>query len=115
MNDFQVVAPAPSNRRMAMFALYILHTVAWASAGTFALIALVVNYVLRSDEQDPLYVAHHTYMIRTFWWTLMWLVLFSPLWLLLVMPGAVAYLVVGLWYLYRCIRGWVRFAHDRLP
>jgi uncharacterized membrane protein len=92
-----------------------LHTVAWASMGTLAVIALVINYIKRGDEQDTLYVSHHNYMISTFWWTVLWLVVTAPLWLLLFVPGAIAYTIVGLWYLYRCIHGWLRFSENRLP
>jgi len=115
VNDAPVVLAGgkTESNRTVMHALYALHTVAWASAGTLAVIALIVNYVLRGDETDPLYRGHHNYMIRTFWWTLFWLLLLSPLWLLLVLPGAVAYTVVGLWYLYRCIRGWLRFHRNQ--
>jgi uncharacterized membrane protein len=98
-----------SNDRTVMHVLYGLHTLAWFSGGIFAVIALIINYIRRPDESDPLYVGHHTYMIQTFWWTLLWLVLLSPLWLLFIFPGAVAYGIVWLWYLYRCIRGWMRF------
>jgi uncharacterized membrane protein len=42
-------------------------------------------------------------------------VITGPLWLLLVLPGAVAYAIVGLWYLYRCLRGWLRFTDGRPP
>ena len=123
--DVKVVEPqtAPSattpvhtdNDRTVMHVLYGLHTVAWASAGMLAVIALVVNYIKRGEEVDPLYNAHHNYMIRTFWWTIFWLVLCSPLWLLFVLPGMAAYAVIGLWYLYRCIKGWMRFNDNRLP
>lgn len=104
-----------SNDRIVMHVLYGLHTLAWFSGGVFAVIALIVNYLRRADELDALYLAHHTYMIATFWWTLLWLVLLSPLWLLLVVPGAIAYGVIWLWYLYRCIKGWMRFNDQRLP
>ena len=123
--DVKVVEPqtAPSattpvhtdNDRTVMHVLYGLHTVAWASAGMLAVIALVVNYIKRGEEVDPLYNAHHNYMIRTFWWTIFWLVLCSPLWLLFLLPGMAAYTVIGLWYLYRCIKGWMRFTDNRLP
>ncbi len=102
-----------SEDRTVMHVLYGLHTLAWFSAGAFAVIALIINYLRRADESDPLYVDHHTYMIRTFWWTMLWLVLLSPLWLLFVFPGALAYGIVWLWYLYRCIRGWMRFNNNR--
>ena len=68
-----------SNDRTLMHVLYGLHTVAWMSMGTLAVIALVVNYIRRGDEPDPVYRTHHDYMIRTFWWTVFWLLLLSPL------------------------------------
>lgn len=101
--------------RTVMHVLYGLHTVAWFSAGMLAVIAVVLNYVKRSDEHDPLFVTHHNYMISTFWWTLLWLVITAPLWLVFFLPGAIAYFLVWLWYLYRCVRGWMRFTNGRSP
>ncbi|MDQ6881253.1 MAG: hypothetical protein M3150_04070 [Pseudomonadota bacterium] len=101
--------------RTVMHVLYGLHTIAWFSMGMLAVIAVVLNYVKRSSEHDPVYVAHHDYMISTFWWTLVWLVVTAPLWLVLFFPGALAYFIIWLWYLYRCVKGWMRFADGRLP
>ena len=109
---FEVKSPGD---RTVMNVLYLLHTIAWASLGTLAVIALIVNYIKRSDEHDPVYASHHNYMISTFWWTVLWLVVTSPLYLLLVLPGMIAHGIVGLWYLYRCIRGWLRFVDGRSP
>ncbi len=113
MSEFGSTTSGSSNDRLVMHVLYGLHTVAWMSMGTLAVIALIVNYIRRSDETDPLRLGHHNYMIRTFWWTLLWLVLTGPLWLLFFVPGAVAYTIIGLWYLYRCVRGWLRMADDK--
>ena len=110
----QLGAKTPADRSV-MHVLYGLHTVAWASMGTLAVIALIVNYIKRADELDPLYLSHHNYMIATFWWTVLWLVVTGPLWFLIILPGAIAYTVIGLWYLYRCLRGWLHFNEDRLP
>ncbi|MFM7342341.1 MAG: DUF4870 family protein [Betaproteobacteria bacterium] len=104
-----------SGDRMLMHVLYGLHTLAWFSMGTLAVVALLLNYIRRGDEVDAIYLAHHRYMISTFWWTLLWLLLFAPLWLLLVFPGWLAYLAVLLWYLYRCLKGWLRFNAGRPP
>lgn len=101
--------------RLVMQILYGLHTLAWFSGGSFAVIALLINYIRRADESEGLYRLHHSYMIATFWWTLLWLVLLAPLWLLFLLPGWLAYFLVLLWYLYRCIRGWLRFNADRPP
>ena len=104
-----------SGDRTVMHILYAMHTVAWASLGSLAVIALIINYIKRGDERDANYTAHHSYMISTFWWTLLWLVVTSPLYLLFVFPGVVASGIVGLWYLYRCIKGWLRFNDHRAP
>ena len=111
--DRKDFAPGSPDGSALMHILYGLHTVAWMSMGTLAVIALIVNYVRRGDEIDPLRLGHHNYMISTFWWTLLWLVLSAPLWLLFGLPGAVAYAIIGLWYLYRCIRGWMRMADGK--
>jgi uncharacterized membrane protein len=108
-------AEKTSSDRLIMQILYGLHTMAWFSGGVFAVVALIINYLRRADEVTPLYVAHHNFMISTFWWTLVWLVLLSPLWLFFLFPGMLAYALVWLWYLYRCIKGWLRFNANRPP
>lgn len=110
--EFETKTPAD---RTIMNVLYGLHVVAPFTAWTLAVIALVINYIKRGDEHDAIYVSHHSYMISTFWWTVLWLVVTGPLWLLFVFPGWIAYCVIGLWYIYRCIRGWLRFNDGRPP
>ena len=112
--DFTVFEEKGPRDRTVMHVLYGMHTVSPFTLWSLSLVALVVHYVKRADERDPVYLAHHTYMIRTVWWTLLWLLLASPLWLLIV-PGWIAYAVIGLWYLYRCLMGWTRFNDNRLP
>jgi uncharacterized membrane protein len=106
-------AEKTSSDRLVMQILYGLHTIAWFSGGVFAVVALIINYLRRADEVNPLFVAHHSFMISTFWWALVWLVLLSPLWLFFFFPGMLAYAIVWLWYLYRCIKGWLRFNANR--
>ena len=111
--DYANFESRPPADRTVMHVLYGLHTIAWASAGMLAVVALIVNYIKRGDEPDPTFASHHNYMISTFWWTVFWLVATSWLWLLLILPGALAYSVIGLWYLYRCVRGWLRFSDGK--
>lgn len=113
VNELDSYDNKTSNDRLVMQVLYGLHTLAWFSGGVFAVVALIINYLRRADESNTLYIAHHDYMIATFWWTLLWLVVLSPLWLLFIFPGMVAYGIVWLWYLYRCIKGWMRFNAGR--
>ncbi|MEJ5991440.1 hypothetical protein WG902_15660 [Ramlibacter sp. PS3R-8] len=113
--NYGVFEPKTQADRTLMHVLYGMHTVSPFTFWTLSVVALVIHYVKRADESDALYVAHHNYMIRTVWWTALWLALSAPLWFLLFLPGAIAWCIVGLWYLYRCLRGWLRFNDNRLP
>lgn len=110
-------APAAKlpSERLVMHVLYAMHTFAWFSGGALAVVAMIVNYIKRADETDPLYRAHHDYLLRSFWWTALWLLLSSPLFLLFFIPGWLAWIAVSLWYLYRCIRGWLCFVDSKMP
>ena len=119
--DFAVFEPKNPGDRTVMHVLYGLHTVAWASLGTLAVIALIINYIKRGDENDAIYIQHHNYMISTFWWTLLWMLpaglvaLVMSITIILLPLAWLPFSVVGLWYLYRCIKGWLRFNDNRSP
>jgi uncharacterized membrane protein len=92
--------------------LYALHTASFFSAGIFSVIAMIINYVKRPDLPDAFFRSHFRWQARSFWFTLLWLVVTAPLWFLIV-PGWIAYSLIGFWYLYRFIRGWWSFADGR--
>ena len=94
--------------------LYALHTVTWFSGGIFSVIAIVINMVNFGSLPDDFYRSHWRWQSRTFWFALIAFIVTAPLWLLFVFPGWVAYILIGLWYLYRCVRGWIAFS-DRRP
>jgi uncharacterized membrane protein len=102
-----------SDLRLLTHVLYALHMLSCFSGGVFAVIAVVVNYVKRSDLPDDFYRSHYRWQARSFWFTLLWLAVSSPLFLLFWVPGMVAWAVVWLWYLYRFIRGWLAFHENR--
>jgi uncharacterized membrane protein len=93
--------------------MYALHTLSWFSAGIFSVVAIVINLVKRDSLPSAFYVSHFRWQARSFWFTVLWLVLTAPLWLLFVFPGYVAWFVIGMWYLYRFVRGWWAFAENR--
>jgi uncharacterized membrane protein len=92
--------------------MYALHIASVFSAGIFSVIAIIINYVKRNDLPDLFFRSHFRWQARSFWFTLLWLALTLPLWILFI-PGWVAWGVIGLWYLYRFIRGWLAFADGR--
>ena len=76
------------------------------------MIAIIINMVKFGDLPDAFYRSHWRWQSRTFWFALIWLVVTVALCFLLVFTGWIAYVVIGLWYLYRCLRGWIAF-NDR--
>jgi uncharacterized membrane protein len=99
--------------RLLTHILYGLHLASWFSLGLFSVVAMIINYVKRPDLPDAFYLSHFRWQSRSFWYTLLALMLTAPLWALFVFPGWVAWSIIGLWYLYRFVRGWWAFAERR--
>ncbi len=87
-------------RTLAVVA-YVLH-LAGAVAGITSIVGLIINYVKR-DPYDTLFDSHHAWMIRSFWWALLWVVIGIVTTLILI--GWVILFVVWVWYIYRHVRG----------
>jgi uncharacterized membrane protein len=117
MNELTVPAADADTRRSNLVLLthvmYGLHTLSFFSAGIFSVVAMVLNYVKRPDLPDAFFRSHFQWQARSFWFTLLWLVLTLPLWMFFVFPGWAAWSLVGLWYLYRFLRGWWAFSENR--
>ena len=94
------VTSAEADRTLVLVC-YILHLVG-AVAGVTSIIGLVINY-LKRGEPDGFFASHHSWMIRSFWWALLWVVIGGILTLVLV--GWVILFVAWVWYLYRHVRG----------
>jgi len=79
------------------------------ATGWPSIIAVILNYIKRDDERGTFLESHFRWQIRTFWFTLMWLCIILLFWLtLLGIPIAVIMsFVVGVWVLYRVLRGWL--------
>ena len=78
-----------------------------------SIIAVIINYVKRGDVRGTFLDSHFSWQIRTFWWALLWFVLWAlvsiPLWISLVgipISWGLA-IVLGIWVVYRIIRGWL--------
>jgi uncharacterized membrane protein len=84
----------------------------WGLAG-FA--GLIVAYVKRGDARGTWLESHFSWLIRTFWWSLVWDLIGAVLFITLIgIPIAIAiWAVVSLWGLYRVIRGYLAFKDNR--
>jgi len=78
-----------------------------------SIIAVIINYVKRGDVRGTFLDSHFSWQIRTFWWALLWFVLWAlvsiPLWISLIgipVSWGLA-IVLGVWVVYRIVRGWL--------
>lgn len=92
--------------------VWILYLVGWLSGHLTSVIGLIIAYVKRGDLAGTPYASHMTYAIRTFWIALVGGLI--GVLLLIVLIGWLVLGAVGLWSLYRMIRG-VVFALDGKP
>jgi uncharacterized membrane protein len=83
-----------------------------------SLIAVILNYVKRSEARGTWLDSHFRWQIRTFWYGLLWASLCI---LFIVVTLGVGILIawlplgiVGLWFIYRIARGWLALV-DRRP
>ena len=83
-----------------------------------SIIAVILNYVKRSETRGTWLESHFRWQIRTFWFGLLWVTLCLAFVVATLGVGIViAWLplgVVGLWFIYRIARGWLRLV-DRKP
>jgi uncharacterized membrane protein len=80
-----------------------------------SIIAVVINYIKRDDVRGTYLDSHFSWQLRTFWYAVLWglilLVLaLTIIGLIVAWPGALA---LGIWIVYRIVRGWMNLASAR--
>jgi uncharacterized membrane protein len=82
-----------------------------------SIIAVILNYVKRSEARGTWLQSHFRWQIRTFWYGLLWVCLCA---LFVIMTLGIGILIawlplgiVGLWFVYRIIRGWLALRDGR--
>ena len=78
------------------------------------LAAFVLDLVKRGDAAGSWQESHFRWRIRSVVFAAILYVVTIPLWLLLVLPGWIAWAVISIWFLYRVVRGWMSL-NDRKP
>jgi uncharacterized membrane protein len=97
--------------------LYILHAISPFTLWILALVALVIGAVARDAVRGTWVETHYSWLARTCIWGLVWLAIFTVIFVVSIVGIFLVWLPWGLltiWYLYRVIRGWLRL-NDRLP
>jgi uncharacterized membrane protein len=82
-----------------------------------SIIAVILNYVKRSEVRGTWLESHFQWQIRTFWFGVLWVGLCIGFIVVTLGIGVlVAWLplaLVGLWFIYRTARGWLALTRQR--
>ncbi|MGM9426801.1 DUF4870 family protein [Hydrogenophaga sp. MI9] len=103
---------------------YLLHLIVAVAAvipgaqvgAGLLIVALIVDLVKKDDAAGTWQASHFSWRIRSVIWAAILYVVTIPLWLLLVLPGWIAWGLISIWFLYRIVRGMVRMnASEAMP
>jgi uncharacterized membrane protein len=78
-----------------------------------SIIAVILNYVKRSEARGTWLESHFRWQIRTFWFGLLWFCLSLPFVVLTLGLGVIAWVPLGVWFIYRIVRGWMALTDGR--
>ena len=109
------VAERERSLRIIGHVSYALHAVVAVGAilpGVHAsvvllIVAFIIDMVKRDDARGSWQASHFSWRIRSVLWAGGLYAVTAPLWLLLIIPGWIAWIVISIWFLYRVVRGWL--------
>jgi uncharacterized membrane protein len=123
--DLQGVRPSLVQLTHVIYALHaaavVIGVTSSASvAGGFvfglpSLLAVFLNWLKRGEVRGTLLDSHFAWQIRTFWFTLLWLVVYGLL-IITIVGIPIAWILIallGIWVGYRVIRGWIALSDAR--
>ncbi len=94
----------------ALLVAYILDAVA-IFVPVAAIAGVIISHIKVREAQNEAIRTHHRWLIRSFWWTLLWIAIATPLYLVLI--GWFIYLAVWIWWVYRVVYGFLHFYEDK--
>ncbi len=124
MNNDIVPVPADDTLKTWGWVSYILQLVVAVGAvlpgaqasNALLLVALVIDLVKHEEAAGTWQASHFSWRIRSVLWAGVLYLVTSPLWLLLLAPGWIAWGLISLWFLYRIVKGMVRMnASQAMP
>lgn len=77
------------------------------------IVAFVIDLVKKDSAIGTWQESHFRWRIRTVLWAAGLYLVTAPLWLLLLVPGWIAWGVISIWFLYRIVRGMVTMNQSR--
>ena len=115
MNQIIELDERESSLKVVGHVSYLLHLIVAVGAVVpsaqasvaLLIVAFVIDLVKKDSAAGTWQESHFSWRIRTVLWAAGLYLLTAPLWLLLFVPGWIAWGVISIWFLYRIVRGWM--------
>ena len=120
MNDVIEVPASEQSLKTIGHISYFMHAIVAVGAvlpGVQAsvlllLIAFFLDMFKRDDARGTWQESHFSWRIRSVLWAGGLYLVTSPLWLLFLLPGWIAWAIISIWFLYRIARGWLNLSSN---
>ena len=120
MNEVIEVGPQQQTLKTIGHISYFLHAVVAIGAvlpgvqGSvlLLLIAFFLDMFKRDEARGSWQESHFSWRIRSVLWAGGLYLITAPLWLLLLIPGWIAWVCISIWFLYRIVRGWLNLSSN---
>lgn len=105
-------AQASEGERTTLLVAYVLDVLAPITGFLAAIVSVIISHIKVGETQNGFIRNHHRWLIRTFWWNLLWCVVFGVL--TIVFVGYLGFIGLVVWWLYRVIRGLIAYSNGNL-
>lgn len=93
----------PANQRQLVIIIYALYGAGYFLGGIPTIVAIIINYLKRTEIKDPMLASHFTWQIRTFWISLGLAIL--GMITVFIGIGIIILFATAIWNIYRLVRG----------
>ncbi len=107
----QINLPTETSLQRLATIVYVLQAASLFTGSLTLFAGVIINYVRMEDVQGSWVESHFRWQTKTFWYTLLWLVIGGVTTLLLI--GWAILLAGSIWLIYRIIKGWVYLSEHR--
>jgi uncharacterized membrane protein len=107
----QINRPTEVSLQRLATIVYVLQAASLFTGSLTLFAGAIINYVRKEDVQGSWVASHFSWQIRTFWFTLLWMVIGGVTAIFLI--GWAILLGASIWLIYRTVKGWVYLSEKR--
>ncbi len=114
MTDFSHTsdaAQAEQGERTTLIIAYGLDLLAPFTGFLIAIVSVIISHIKVGETRNDFIRSHHRWLIRTFWWNLLWAIVFGALTLIAI--GYIGLVALVIWWYYRMIRGLIAYSNGQ--